>query len=166
MTASTVNGVAVVADEPTRAPINARGGKAIFWPRVRTLTLADGSTTYGCLHCDYVNANLLSIRPHLKKHANDPKPRKAKCAAKVRRPHPLVAALAAERKRQGWSVREIAARIGWSVTAVGDWERGSRDPGISGVVDYACALGLELTLSWSQSQPAMSGQGALFERAS
>ena len=100
MTATAVNGVAVVADEPTRAPINARGGNPIFWQKVRTLALADGTVVYGCRDCAYVNANVLSIRPHLKKHI--PKvERVRRSLPPVRPPHPLVAAVAAERTRRG-----------------------------------------------------------------
>ncbi|SFO60597.1 C2H2-type zinc finger protein [Amycolatopsis rubida] len=68
MTATEVGGVAVVSDEPTRAPFDAPGGKAVFWQQIRTLTLADGTTAFGCVHCDYTSANRNSIRPHLHRH--------------------------------------------------------------------------------------------------
>jgi hypothetical protein len=68
MTATRVNGLEVIADEPTPSPIAKRDGTAIIWQQTRTLLLEDGSTVYGCLHCDYARPNILSIRPHLNKH--------------------------------------------------------------------------------------------------
>lgn len=68
MTASSVNGVEVIADEPTRSPLTDRAGKPVIWTQTRTLLLEDGSTVYGCLHCDYTSPNQNSIRPHLNRH--------------------------------------------------------------------------------------------------
>ena len=68
MTASTVDGLEVIADEPTEGSLCAPSGKPLVWRQTRTLLLEDGSTVYGCLHCDYTNPNLRAIRPHLKKH--------------------------------------------------------------------------------------------------
>ncbi len=67
MTATIAFGLEVLADEPTPSPIS-RDGQRIEWEQTRTLLLSDGSTAYGCLHCDYVSRNVLSIRPHLSKH--------------------------------------------------------------------------------------------------
>lgn len=163
MTATAVNGVAVAADEPTRAPIRARGGKEIFWPKVRTLTLVDGSTIYGCQHCDYVNENVLSIRPHLKKHA--PKQEKVhRILPPCRPPHPLVAVVAAERKRRGITISRLFRLTGFHRTTLRGWELGRRIPDVESLAKYASAVGLELVLVRSQRQPAMDGQGSLFER--
>ncbi|MGW1679358.1 hypothetical protein [Saccharopolyspora sp. NPDC002376] len=63
----------VVADEPTEAPMRDKSGAPIFWQQTRTLLLADGSTVYGCAHCEYTNPNPRSIRPHLNIH-RDRKP--------------------------------------------------------------------------------------------
>jgi hypothetical protein len=71
MTATAVNGWEVIADEPTEAPMRDRSGKPVVWQQTRTLLLADGSTVYGCVHCDYTNENVRSIRPHLNKHRGD-----------------------------------------------------------------------------------------------
>jgi hypothetical protein len=68
MTATEVNGVAVVADEPTAAPIKTRSGVPVLWVQTRTLLLADGTIIYGCVHCDYTRDNMHLIRPHLNKH--------------------------------------------------------------------------------------------------
>lgn len=68
MTATHVNGVEVIADEPTPSPITTRDGGTVLWHQTRTLLLADGSTVYGCQHCDYTNERATSIRPHLNKH--------------------------------------------------------------------------------------------------
>lgn len=67
MTATVAYGLEVLADEPTPSPISHQG-QTIMWEQTRTLLLSDGSTAYGCLHCDYVSRNVLSIRPHLSKH--------------------------------------------------------------------------------------------------
>jgi hypothetical protein len=68
MTATVVNGLEVLADEPTEAPMRSRAGTPVMWQQTRTLLLEDGSTVYGCVHCDYTNENVNSIRPHLNKH--------------------------------------------------------------------------------------------------
>jgi hypothetical protein len=68
MTATVVNGLEVLADEPTEAPMRDRSGRPVVWQQTRTLLLEDGSTVYGCVHCDYTNENVNSIRPHLNKH--------------------------------------------------------------------------------------------------
>lgn len=68
MTATHVDGIAVIADEATKSPINDRAGKPIYWQQIRTLLLEDDTTTYGCLHCDYTADKPASIRPHLNKH--------------------------------------------------------------------------------------------------
>ncbi|WP_424183828.1 hypothetical protein ACOBQX_17875 [Actinokineospora sp. G85] len=68
MTATVVDGVAVVADDPTPAPMRDNAGTPVLWKQTRTLTLADGRTVYGCAHCDYTSTNVRSVRPHLNKH--------------------------------------------------------------------------------------------------
>ncbi len=68
MTATDVDGVAVVDDQPSTAPFRDRSGNPIYLRQTRVLTLADGSVVYGCAHCDYTSANVNSIRPHLGKH--------------------------------------------------------------------------------------------------
>ncbi|AUI56757.1 hypothetical protein [Amycolatopsis sp. BJA-103] len=82
MTAISVDGVAVIADEPTASGIVDRGGKPVVWTQTRTLRLADGRTVYGCLHCDRTSTNPLSIRPHLSVHSS--RPRKTTKAAAAR----------------------------------------------------------------------------------
>lgn len=68
MTATTVNGLAVVSDEAGVAPFTDRAGNPVVQPQTRVLTLEDGSVVYGCLHCDYISTNKNSVRPHLGKH--------------------------------------------------------------------------------------------------
>lgn len=68
MTARTVNGLEVIEDQPTVSPIKAFDGRQVTWTQTRTLLLADGSTIYGCAHCEFTSTNVLSIRPHLGKH--------------------------------------------------------------------------------------------------
>lgn len=70
MTALSHNGIAVVADNPTKAPIvNRRTGDAIYWPQVRELTLDNGSVAYGCIHCDRSFERVTQVRPHLRVHS-------------------------------------------------------------------------------------------------
>lgn len=73
MTATHVNGLEVIADEPTASEITDRSGKPVIWHQPRTLLLEDGSTIYGCIHCEYTSDNPRSIRPHLTAH-RDKKP--------------------------------------------------------------------------------------------
>lgn len=68
MVATHAFGLEVVGNVPTPSPIADRAGNPILWEQTRTLTLADGSTAYGCHHCDYTSRNRNSIRPHLRKH--------------------------------------------------------------------------------------------------
>jgi hypothetical protein len=65
---ATAFGLPVLRDQPTPSPIKDRLGRPVLWQQTRMLTLQDGSTAYGCAHCDYVSRAVLSIRPHLKKH--------------------------------------------------------------------------------------------------
>lgn len=68
VTATKVNGLEVIADEPTEAEMIGKNGRPIIWHQTRTLLLEDGSTVYGCVHCDYTSDNPRSIRPHLNAH--------------------------------------------------------------------------------------------------
>lgn len=73
MTATQVDGVDVVADEPARSPVNDRDGNPILFKQMRELLLSDGRTVFGCIHCDYTADKLTQVRPHLNKH-RDGKP--------------------------------------------------------------------------------------------
>lgn len=68
MTATQVDGVDVVADEPARTPVVDRAGNPIYFKQMRELLLSDGRTVYGCVHCDYTAEKLTQVRPHLNKH--------------------------------------------------------------------------------------------------
>lgn len=72
MTATEVNGLKVVSDEPTPAPFKTPKGKTVLWTQTRTLTLEDGSAVYGCQHCDFTHASMHGVRPHLKVHQSRP----------------------------------------------------------------------------------------------
>ncbi|MFI0742799.1 hypothetical protein ACH4PU_32660 [Streptomyces sp. NPDC021100] len=67
MTATHVNGISVLEDQPARSGIS-RTGVTVFYEQIRELLLEDGQVVYGCVHCDYTNPNQHSIRPHLKVH--------------------------------------------------------------------------------------------------
>lgn len=68
MTATTVHGLKVVDDSPTRSGITDRQGNPVMWEQTRTLLLENGHITYGCVHCDYTSDNPRSVRPHLNIH--------------------------------------------------------------------------------------------------
>jgi hypothetical protein len=72
MTATEVDGLAVVDDQPTPAVMKDAAGQTIYFQQTRMLTLADGDVVYGCQHCDYVSDNWRSIRPHLRVHNGAP----------------------------------------------------------------------------------------------
>ncbi|GAA2819908.1 hypothetical protein [Saccharopolyspora taberi] len=106
----TVNGVEVVRDEPTEAPLRDKDRKPILWTQTRKLLLADGSTIYGCAHCDYVNHNPRSIRPHLR-HC---KKRPAAPSTATAAPTDLVGELVTSYEklatdRQEWKERALSA---------------------------------------------------------
>lgn len=68
MTATEVNGQAVIAVEPAMSNWKGRNGEHLQFRQILRLLLADGSEVYGCLHCDYTHASPNSVRPHLNKH--------------------------------------------------------------------------------------------------
>lgn len=68
MTATQVNGIPVIADEPTLSPISSRNGTPVYWQQTRTLLLEDGRELYGCVHCDYTADSPHKVRPHFNKH--------------------------------------------------------------------------------------------------
>jgi hypothetical protein len=68
MTATEVNGLAVVTDEPHQAAFTDKAGNPVLQRQTRVLTLEDNTVVYGCAHCDYTSRNPNSIRPHLGKH--------------------------------------------------------------------------------------------------
>lgn len=69
MTASTVNGLAVVATEPALSGWkNHATGVPLEFKQILKLLLEDGSEVYGCLHCDYTAPHPKNVRPHLNKH--------------------------------------------------------------------------------------------------
>ncbi|MFF4205731.1 hypothetical protein ACFYZ8_34345 [Streptomyces sp. NPDC001668] len=68
MTATSINGIDVVEDQPAQSPLT-RPGVHVVFDKIRHLLLADGSEWYGCALCDYTSQNKNSILPHLKAHA-------------------------------------------------------------------------------------------------
>jgi hypothetical protein len=73
VTATHVNGLSVIADEPTPSPLTDKAGNQVMWPRVRRLLLADGSTTYGCAECEFTAPTSAKVRGHLQGHREKPK---------------------------------------------------------------------------------------------
>ena len=69
MTATKVDGHAVVADEPAVSPLrNRRDNGTIHFSRIRRLLLDDESVVHGCAECDYVGAGVGNVRAHLRVH--------------------------------------------------------------------------------------------------
>ena len=70
MTATQVDGVPVVADEPAASslPPNPRTGQPVYFRQIRKLLLEDGRELFGCVHCDFTSAAVASVRPHLVAH--------------------------------------------------------------------------------------------------
>lgn len=68
MTATKVDGRAVIADEPAASPLR----KGVTFTRIRRLLLDDGSTIHGCSECDYTAEKVGQVRAHLRKHAPRP----------------------------------------------------------------------------------------------
>ncbi|GAA3890358.1 hypothetical protein GCM10022243_64060 [Saccharothrix violaceirubra] len=121
MTATTVDGVAVVTDEPTPAPMRDNAGTPVLWKQTRTLTLADGRTVYGCAHCDYTSPNVHSVRPHLNKHRGDRVPAVPNVGALGALTLDDVVARLAEHdqlaaERDEWKIR--AQRAEWSLSTL------------------------------------------------
>jgi hypothetical protein len=81
MTATTVDGVAVIHSEPAEALIS-KPDKPVFFKQIVKLLLEDGREVFGCVHCDFTRPNLVAVRPHLKVHSNGSSPAKRKGRAK------------------------------------------------------------------------------------
>jgi transcriptional regulator with XRE-family HTH domain len=63
-----------------------------------------------------------------------------------RRPHPLVAELAAARHRLGLTQREVAERALLTPSLIGAWEAGWKTPQLPGLIAYARAVGCEIAV--------------------
>lgn len=57
-------------------------------------------------------------------------------------PHPIIAALAAERRAQRITQHQLAERTGWSKRTIAGAESGTTSPTLAFAVDYAAALGM------------------------
>ena len=73
MTATEVSGLKVVETflVPTgsnQKPNGVDNGVPAMYRQIIGLVLENGHKTYGCVHCDYVNDNVKSVRPHLNRH--------------------------------------------------------------------------------------------------
>ncbi len=69
MTATSVDGVEVVASEQAPSALPQTNGKPVMLKQTLKLLLADGREVFGCVHCDYTAEKSSSIYPHLKKHS-------------------------------------------------------------------------------------------------
>lgn len=73
MTATHVMGLRVKDTFPVptgsnQKPFGKDNGQPAFYRQIVGLILENGHRLYGCLHCDYTNENLASLRPHLNAH--------------------------------------------------------------------------------------------------
>ena len=68
MTATHVNGRAVIASEPAESNITNAQGEHIRFKQILRLLLDNGAVVYGCAHCDFTGASPNNVRPHLKRH--------------------------------------------------------------------------------------------------
>lgn len=75
----------------------------------------------------------------------------------IRRPHPIVAQLKAERERRGLTLRDVFDRCGIPPATVSAWETGGRSPNLRSLEVYAQSLGR--TLVSAVTHPASSKEG-------
>lgn len=73
MTAKVVSGLKVVETFPVptghnQKPNGVDNGVPAMYRQIIGLVLENGHRTYGCVHCEYVNDNVNSVRPHLNRH--------------------------------------------------------------------------------------------------
>lgn len=73
MTATTVDGRAVLKVEPLISNIKRRDGSRIPYARMGTLHLDDGSTVVGCLvdGCSFTHQGIGGVRHHVRSHNSD-----------------------------------------------------------------------------------------------
>ena len=68
-------------------------------------------------------------------------------ARRLHQPHPLVAQLRDAREKAGLSRPRFAARAGFSVSTLEQWEWGDRTPTLAAITRYADAVGMALVLA-------------------
>lgn len=68
MTATKVDGRTVIEDQPALAPVKTWAGAPVYYKQIRELLLDDGTSVFGCAHCDYTGSSPVQVRPHLNKH--------------------------------------------------------------------------------------------------
>lgn len=92
MTATSINGVAVIASEPAESKISV-SGRPVYFKQIMKLLLEDGTEAYGCAHCDWTANGAPSVRSHLKKHSTKARTPKAEDweARALRAEHELAA---------------------------------------------------------------------------
>lgn len=76
MTATTVNGVAVIGDEALQTPLSKALGQPVYYTRIRRLLLADGTSVVGCTataECTYTADSPQRVSSHLRAHSDSVK---------------------------------------------------------------------------------------------
>jgi hypothetical protein len=84
MTATHVNGLEVMAEEPVASPLGTPE-RPMYFRQIRRLLLADGSEVFGCVHCDFTADAAGRVRGHLAKHSPPGTPSPAAPSRKGRR---------------------------------------------------------------------------------
>jgi hypothetical protein len=136
MTATRINGIQVVEDQPAQSPLT-RPGVHVVFEKIRHLLLADGSEWFGCALCDYASQNKNSILPHLKVHApkkTDPSAKAGKAVRSVR-PNRTVASAPGARRTPSRSTGGDLASLNLGQLV----ERAQLTEQMSRQLDTACA---------------------------
>lgn len=81
MTATHVDGVAVIADEPAQSKIRDAAGQPVTYKRIRRLLPADERIVYGCLLCEFTSPTAERVRPHMNKHRDPDSPKRQRAKA-------------------------------------------------------------------------------------
>jgi hypothetical protein len=113
VTATHVNGLAVVENEPTVTNLKSNDGKTVYQHQTRTLLLEDSSIVYGCVHCDFTAPKVGQVRSHLGTHAARSSGRPRTKVPKGLTVSDLLSAAAAIEKltadRDAWRARAVKA---------------------------------------------------------
>lgn len=62
----------------------------------------------------------------------------------IRRLSPVVAALRVARRARGLKQSELAAKLGYSLSTIENWERGAQAPSMAALTDWVEGLGMRL----------------------
>jgi hypothetical protein len=121
MTATTVDGRAVIASEPALSPLSEVKGRPIYYKQIVRLLLDDDREVFGCVHCDFTGQSAQSLYSHLKRHSGR-KAQRAKAAPPVPMDVTLGDLLAGQRQTS-----ELMALIEQITEDRNEWKRRARE---------------------------------------